>query len=147
MNELALMVVFIGNLTVTSYRSVPQQTDSSPYHTSTGERVSLSGAAISQDLLCGACRKLYGRCRHPEYEKKIHYGDLLYSKIFGFRTISDCMGKHSRRTVMTKNGKKTVFYKQNMWVDIWVSDLKGESAFHKQHGIKQHEVYILKRKP
>ena len=109
--------------------------------------MSLSGAAISQDLLCGACRKLHGRCERPDNSTKIHYGDCLYSEVFGFKIINDCMGKHSRRTVKTKNGTKTVFYKQNEWIDIWVSDLKGESAFHKKFGINKHKVYILKRKP
>ena len=147
MNELVLVVTLVGNLTLTSYRSVPNQTDSSPYHTSTGERVSLSGAAVSQDLLCGACRKLHGRCERPDNSTKVHYGDCLYSEVFGFRIINDCMGKTSRRVVKTKNGTKTVFYKQNEWVDVWVSDLKGERTFHKKFGINKHKVYILKRKP
>ena len=39
MNTLILIVTLLGNLQVTSYRSVPNQTDNSPYFTSIGERV------------------------------------------------------------------------------------------------------------
>jgi hypothetical protein len=144
---LVITFFFLGTLTVTSYRSVPLQTDSSPFYTSTGERVSSSGVAISQDLLCGACRKLHKRCRHPEYQKKIHYGDVLYTEIAGFRIVNDCMGKTSKRRIKTKDGSRVVFSKQNNWIDLWVPRLKDEREFHKTYGVNKHDVYILKRKP
>jgi len=41
----------LGQLMVTAYRSVPEQTDDSPFITSIGERVTKFGCAVSQDLL------------------------------------------------------------------------------------------------
>ncbi len=141
---LKLTLTLIGFLTVTNYRSVPNQTDSSPFNTSTGERVSVSGAAISQDLLCGACRKAHHRCKEPSYNKKIHYGDCLFIADVGFRIINDCMGKTKRCRVKTKHGIKTIFKKQLNWVDVWVSCYKDEHSFHKTFGINQHKVYLIK---
>lgn len=76
MNELLLISVFVGNLTITSYRSVPEQTDDSPYLTSIGERVNNHGVAVSQDLLKSGV---------------LHYGDLLYIDGQGFKTVNDTM--------------------------------------------------------
>lgn len=76
MSNLILVTVFLGQLTITSYRSVPEATDSSPYVTSTGERVGSHGVAVSQDLL---------------KSKKLKYGDWLYLEGVGFRKVNDCM--------------------------------------------------------
>lgn len=84
MNELLLISVFVGNLTLTSYRSVAEQTDDSPYWTSIGERVNNHGVAVSQDLLkSGAVR----------------YGDVLYIEGQGFKTVNDCMNGRLKKAV------------------------------------------------
>lgn len=143
MHSLVLIAVFVGNLTTTSYRSVPQSTDSTPYNTSTGEHVSISGAAISQDLLCGACRKLHKRCAHPEYNKKLHYGDTLYIDGVGTRIINDCMGVWKHYSVLTSKGKKILKIKQNTWTDIWVISYAEEHKFYIKYGSKKRSVWKI----
>ncbi len=139
-----LVLLLLGSLTVTSYRSVPGQTDTSPFYTSTGERVSISGAAISQDRLCGACRKLHKRCKEPSYNKKIHYGDVLFIEGIGFRIVNDCMGVRKHWRVKTKYGMKRVYKDQKNWVDVWVATYQDEHNFHRQNGINKHQVWIIK---
>lgn len=134
--QIILIAVLVGNLTVTSYRSIPQQTDSTPFHTSTGAHVEPGGAAISRDLLCGACRKLHKRCAHPEYQKKIHYGDWLYVEGYGFRFVNDCMSNTSNIRVKDKRYKR-IIYNQ---IDIWVNSYKEEKTV----GIKKLNVYRIK---
>lgn len=112
MNPL-LVTIFLGSMTVTSYRSVPNQTDNSPYYTSIGDRTSEKGIAISQDMLCGACRRLHKRCKEPNYSKKLHYGDLLHVEDVGFRFVNDVMNKR---------------YKNRL--DVWVKSYKAEQSFH-----------------
>lgn len=48
---LELVAIAASLSTVTSYRSVPAQTDSTPFHTSIGERTHPGGCAVSPDLL------------------------------------------------------------------------------------------------
>lgn len=124
MNSLVLSLFFIGNLTATSYRSVTAQTDSSPFHTSTGERVSAYGVAVSQDLLCGACKKLHKRCKQPDNMTKLHYGDLLYVQGVGYKFVNDLMNKRHKNRI-----------------DIWVPSYKDEKLFHKKYGIKKQKVW------
>ena len=81
MNELILTLTFISSMTVTSYRSVPAQTDSSPYITSIGEKVNKSGVAASQDLLKAGTLK---------------YGDIIYVEGYGLKVVNDTM--HPRMT-------------------------------------------------
>lgn len=81
--NLVLTAILIGTLNVTSYRSVPEQTDSSPYITSIGDRVGTHGVAVSQDLLKNGTVK---------------YGDWLYLDGIGFRKVNDCMNiRHKNR--------------------------------------------------
>lgn len=124
--KLIAVAVLIGNLTVTSYRSVTQQTDSSPYHTSTGAHVEPGGVAVSRDLLCGACRKLHRRCQHPEYTKKIHYGDWLYISGYGFRFVNDCMSNTSDIRVKGRWKKRLI---RNQ-IDIWVKSYNEEKLIN-----------------
>lgn len=133
--NLVLVAILIGELTVTSYRSVPQQTDSTPYHTSTGAHVEPGGVAISRDLLCGACRKLHKRCAHPEYTKKIHYGDWLFVEGYGFRFVNDCMSDTSDIRVKGKRKKRLI----SNQIDIWVRSYKEERTV----GIKKLNVYKI----
>lgn len=76
MNEILLAMSLLGSMTVTSYRSVPAQTDSSPYVTSIGEKVNKSGVAVSQDLLKRGVVK---------------YGDILYIEGYGLKVVNDTM--------------------------------------------------------
>lgn len=133
--NLVLVAVLVGNLTVTSYRSVTKQTDSTPFHTSTGAGVEPGGAAISRDLLCGACRKLHKRCEHPEYKKKIHYGDWLFVEGYGFRFVNDCMSDTSIIRVKGKK-KKRIITNQ---IDLWVGSYREEKSV----GVKQLKVYKI----
>lgn len=142
--KLILISILIGKLTVTSYRSVPNQTDASPFHTSTGQRVKVGGAAISQDRLCGACRKLHKRCKHPEYDKKLHYGDYLYLREIGFVSINDCMGTVKTYKIKTNAGYKRLFKKQLNSIDIWVPYPEDEKRFHSRYGINKRDVWLVK---
>jgi len=135
MNSLIIVSWLIGTLTITSYRSVPQQTDSTPFHTSTNERVRSGGAAVSRDLLCGACRRLHARCRRPEVRSKVHYGDYVLVKGHGILRVNDIMG-------VTKYDKKTKKrYPITKAIDIWVSSYKEEKAI----GVQKREVYLINR--
>lgn len=60
-----LILVSTMSWQITSYRSVPAQTDNTPFNTSTGARTNSAICAISQD----------------ELGNKIHYGDYLFVEI------------------------------------------------------------------
>lgn len=60
-----LVLISTMSWQVTSYRSVPEQTDSTPFNTSTGARTNSAICAVSQD----------------ELGNKIHYGDYLFIEI------------------------------------------------------------------
>lgn len=80
-----LVLLFIGSLQITSYRSVPNQTDSSPWLTSIGERVTIHGCAASQDLLWP--------------NGPLHYGDLIEVEGFGYYFVNDCMHKRIKKAI------------------------------------------------
>lgn len=132
-----ILTVFLGTMTVTSYRSVPQQTDNSPCFTSTGERVNRVGVAISRDLLCGACRKLHNRCARPDNPTKLHYGDLLFIEDVGLKVVNDVMGD----TKYNKSTKKRV--KIRNAIDVWVERFKDEQAFHRKFGRRKLRVFKI----
>lgn len=119
----------LGHLTATSYRSTPRQTDNSPYFTSIGDKVHRGGVAVSRDLLCGACKKLHRRCKHPENQTKVHYGDWLFAKELGFLQVNDVMGDFTRQIV---NGKK-VHIPIRQQIDVWVESLVDEKKFHRTY--------------
>lgn len=102
--RLALAIILIGNLQVTSYRSVKNQTDDSPYVTSIGERVHPHGIAVSRDLL-----KRWGG--------PLNYGDTVYVEGFGFKVVNDCMGEGNKQAI-----------------DIWVATYKEEKKIGVKHG-------------
>lgn len=84
MKELVIVVTLIGNMQVTSYRSIPSQTDSSPFVTSIGERTHKNGVAVSQDLLkTGA----------------IKYGDIIFVEGYGFKVVNDTMNPRIKNHV------------------------------------------------
>lgn len=76
--NLLLTATLLGSMIVTSYRSVPEQTDNSPFITSIGEHVCKDGVAASQDLLLSG---------------KVKYGDWVYIEEIGFKRINDTMNK------------------------------------------------------
>ncbi len=127
--NLVISLVMVVSLQVTSYRSVKTQTDLTPFNTSTGERVSFDGVAISQDMLCGACRRLHKQCQHPEYSKKLHYNQWVFIDKIGFKRINDVMNKR---------------YKNRM--DVWVPNFKEEKYFHKKYGHTKLTVYKVEIK-
>lgn len=96
--NLSILVVLLGTLTVTSYRSVPEQTDDSPFITSTGDRVHQDGCAVSRDLL-------------KKWGGPIDYGDVLYIEGYGFKIVNDTMHPRIKRHV-----------------DMWVPTYQDEKA-------------------
>lgn len=137
--KLTMIAVLIGNLTITSYRSVPKQTDTTPFHTATGARVEPGGVAVSRDLLCGACRKLHRRCEHPEYTKKIHYGDWLFIEGYGFRFVNDCMSATSDIRVKGIRKKRLITNQ----IDIWVRSYQEEKTINVQH-LEVYKIQMTK---
>lgn len=119
-----IVLALLGTLTVTSYRSIPQATDDSPYITATGEKVDKHGIAVSQDLLCPMAfgkTKLHSR-KTCLYKESIHYGDWLVVEKYGPKQVNDCM--HPR----WKNR-----------VDIWVSSYPEEKAI----GVRKLKIWRL----
>lgn len=127
---------------MTGYRSTTQQTDDSPFYTSTGEHVQRGGAAVSRDLLCGACRKLHHRCLHPDYPSKLHYGDWLYIRDAGFLRVNDVMGAYTRQRVKGKIVRIPI----TEHIDVWMAGLNEERAFHKRWKGKTVELYRVEEK-
>ena len=101
--NLILVAVLIGNLTVTSYRSVANQTDDSPFYTSIGEHVTPHGVAVSRDLL-----KRWGG--------PLNYGDTVYVEGYGMKVVNDCMNERYKNSV-----------------DLWVSSYAEEKAVGVKH--------------
>jgi len=124
-NEI-LTVVLVGSIQLTAYRSLPSQTDCTPNHTSTGEKVTPDGIAISQEQLCGACKKLHKRCEHPEVEGHLHYGDWVHIPGVGIKRINDCMN-----------------VRHKMRMDIWVASKKEESDIWNRFKDRKVEVYKI----
>lgn len=114
--KLLLVAILIGNFKVTSYRSVPEQTDESPNYTSIGEKVHSRGVAVSRDLL----KKNGG---------PLNYGDLVYIESVGFKFINDTMNaRHKRR------------------FDVWVQDLEDEQEFHRKFKKTELRVWVIKQR-
>jgi 3D (Asp-Asp-Asp) domain-containing protein len=103
-----LILISTMSCTVTSYRSVPEQTDDTPYNTSIGLHVRKGFCAVSQDLL----------------GKEIHYGDVLYVEILGKHKelsrscfVADTMNKRIKRGI-----------------DFWVATKAEERAIDVRRG-------------
>lgn len=124
MTEIVLFVgLFLGNCKITSYQSIPSQTDSSPNYTSIGERTHKGGVAVSRDLL-----KRWGG--------PLNYGDYVYIEDLGIYKINDVMSA----TSYEKSLHKRIPIKQSF--DIWVPSLQEE----KKIGVQHHKVYFLNRR-
>jgi len=98
MIKLVLIPVLLGNMTITSYRSLEAQTDDTPFITASGEHVHSNGVALSRDLL-----KRWGG--------PVSYGDTIYIEGYGLKVVTDCMNAR---------------HKQH--VDVWVKTLAEEKA-------------------
>lgn len=131
---------------MTAYQSVPSQTDSSPLYTSTGQHVRAGGVAVSRDMLCGACRKLHGRCKHPEYSKKIHYGDWLYSRDLHFLVVNDVMGAREHYAVRAKGRRRVLFKTIRKHIDVWAGSRAEEHSFYKRWDGKTVELFKMEEK-
>lgn len=110
----SVKLISIGSLTITSYRSVRSQCDSSPFFTSIGEHVHSGGVALSRDLL-------------SRWGGPVKYGDTLFVEGVGLVRVNDCM--HERM-------------KQH--IDIWVKTLRNEQQFQKKWKCGKTNVYLLK---
>lgn len=75
---------YLGEMIVTSYRSVRSQTDSTPFITSIGKRVNSHTIAVSQDLLKDGIVK---------------YGDAIYIEDVGIKFVEDCMNKRYKKRI------------------------------------------------
>lgn len=139
MDKLIIIGLLIGKLTITSYRSIPAQTDSSPLYTSTNKHVYKGGCAVSRDLLCKACRRLHHRCQHPDDGRFVHYGDYLYIEGYGIKQVNDIMGPSQHYWIRTKQGKRKLFVPIRQALDIWVSSYQEEKAIN----VKYKMVYKL----
>lgn len=104
---LEMVLVSTMSWQVTSYRSVPQQTDSTPFNTSTGARTNSAVCAVSQD----------------ELGNKIHYGDYLFVEILEkpelsrYCWVQDTMNKRIHHAV-----------------DFWVSTKAQEHKINVRRG-------------
>lgn len=121
---IVLNLILVGALTITSYRSVPEQTDDSPYFTSIGDRTGIHGCAISPDLLCPLAigqYKVHTR-NMCTYKEKLHYGDWLQIDGVGIREINDVTHPKIHNTI-----------------DVWVETYAQEKAF----GIQHRQVFLV----
>lgn len=115
MNEMVWVVTLVGSLLTTSYRSVPEQTDASPFITSIGERVNEHGIAVSQDLLRSGAVK---------------YGDHVYIEDVGFKVVNDCLNARHRNHI-------------DVWVDSLAAEKKFHKKF-KGRKLKVYLVRVQK---
>lgn len=79
-----LVVVTLLTVTATSYRSVPSQTDATPFITSIGHRTHPYGVAVSRDLLVSG---------------QVCYGDVLEVPGYGLRVVNDTMNARHKRHI------------------------------------------------
>ena len=105
MNSL-IVAVALGTATITSYRSVPEQTDSTPFITSIGQHVSEAGAAVSPDFLNSG---------------DICYGDAVIVDGHGIRYVNDTTHPRLKKTIDLwvkdyKSEKKVGITKRKIWV-------------------------------
>lgn len=139
--KLLLITILLGSIKITAYQSKPQNTDSSPFHTSTGARVKQGGCAVSRDLLCGACRKLHKECLRPNYNKKLHYGSTLFIKGHGFVTVNDIMGEYTKQRI----NRKIVRLPITRQIDIWVPNYKEEHKIFLQYRCGKSDVWEVRQ--
>jgi len=111
--EPALVLVPVGLMNVTAYQPKRKQTDASPWSTSIGERVTIRGCAVSQDMLA-------------ENGGPLHYGDLLFIEHVGFRFVNDCMNKRIQHGL-----------------DLWVPDHAAEHNVYLKFHNGLANIYLV----
>jgi 3D (Asp-Asp-Asp) domain-containing protein len=137
--SIILNTILIATVTVTSYQSKVQDTDSTPYRTSINERVNNLGVAVHPSLLCPKAKVVTGRnrfrvCKRNEkgcVKDKLHYYDTVFIERIGFKQVFDVMAEK------TKMGSK---------FDVWLSSEKEEQQFHRKYGCKKLKAYLVKEK-
>jgi 3D (Asp-Asp-Asp) domain-containing protein len=128
---------YIGRVTLTSYRSVKEQTDSTPFNTSTGAHVRAGGVAVSRDLLCADCRRLHRRCVCPVGTGQLHYGDWVYISGVGYFEVNDVMGSYTSHKVHSKWVRTAL----TNHLDVWLGTYSEEKRFDKTHRGKVYDVW------
>lgn len=73
----------------------------------------------------------------PVDHKKLHYGDWLYAKEIGFVQVNDVMGAYTSHREHGRWVRTPITHH----LDIWVSTLAEEKAFHKKHHSQPVELY------
>ncbi len=125
MNEVILFlgILLNSNMTITAYRSIPSQTDSSPNYTSIGDRTHKGGVAVSRDLL-------------TRWKGPLNYGDYVYIENLGIYQVNDVMNDTTYDKISHKR------FKLCQHIDIWVPSYDEE----KKIGTQRHRVYVIKRR-
>lgn len=115
MNILLLTTILLGNMQVTAYRSVPEQTRPEGYDwTASGEKCHVRGVAVSQDLL----KKNGGQLK---------FGDLIFIDGIGFKFVTDVMNKRHKQRI-----------------DVWTDTFENEKKFDKQFRGKKLRIWLVK---
>ncbi len=110
-------LILVGILQLTSYRSVKEQTDSTPFITSIEHRTHPFGAAISRDLL---------------KEGTVCYGDTVLIDGYGLFVINDAMGAYTYTTDPPT--------KQDRAIDIFVTTKENERLV----GVQHRQVWVMR---
>jgi hypothetical protein len=134
--KLLVVITLIGNLTVTSYQSVPNQTDDTPYRTSINERVNGAGIAVHPSLLCPNAKAVTGKnrfvlCKRDTKgcnKESMHYFDVVYVEDIGFKTVVDVMASST---------------KMDSKLDVWVPTVSAEKEFHKKFKNRKLAVWRI----
>lgn len=111
-----MLLVSTMTFQVTSYRSVPEQTDSTPFHTSIGTRVRKGICAVSRDVV------------NKQDTGAVKYGDILWIEVINdpelsrYCLVADTMNKRHTKSV-----------------DFWVAT----HAEEKRIQVKRGRVYKL----
>lgn len=129
--KIILISILLGNMTITSYRSIPEQTDNTPFITATGEHVNPHGIALSRDLL-----KRWGG--------PVDYGDYVYLEGYGIKVVNDCMANYWCLQYKLVKSRRHCIKKKYIrkHVDIWVKTLEEE----KEIGWKKGSLTLIKIK-
>ena len=127
--DAGLLIVLLGTMTVTAYRPVPSQTDSTPTYTSINDRTTKFGIAVSQDLLESG---------------EIQYGDVLKVDGLGLRIVNDTMARRHTRSVdllvLTREEEKRVGIRR---CKIW--RIRNGDGERKEAGKRHSRIQTAKR--
>lgn len=132
-----ILTILLGSFIVTSYQSVPEQTDNSPCQTSTGYKTGPVGVAVHPKYLCPRAKYLMGKkiklckrdvqCRWKNY---LHYYDLVYIEDVGPRFINDVMAWETNM--------------DSEW-DVWVASESEEALHHSKFKNRRLKVWLISK--